>query len=157
MFFRPFNLISFINLFTVKVLSLIAAIFTTIYVPWGYQLFIVAIELIVIEVVLLICYITEYCQMRQTLMKKPQYFKVDPKSVERLRVMGGVDDDLSDQDPDESLIAFGEEGASFKKMKVQPKSRMTNNVHTMEKVLSQMQKKQHARELGMDTVKEIDT
>ena len=61
MFFRPFNLISFINLFTVKVLSLIAAIFTTIYVPWGYQLFIVAVELIVIEVVLLICYITEYC------------------------------------------------------------------------------------------------
>ena len=73
MFFRPYNLISIINMFTVKVLCLIAAIFTTIYVPWGYQLFIVAIELIVIEVVLLICYITEYCMWRNTLMKEPDY------------------------------------------------------------------------------------
>ena len=96
MFFRPFNVISFLNLFTVKVLCLVAAIFATVYVPLGYQLFITAIELIVIEIVLLICYITEYCQMRETLMKKPEYLKVARREVDKLRVMGGIDDDLSD-------------------------------------------------------------
>ena len=42
--------------------------------------------------------------MRETLMKKPAYFKVERREVDKLRVMGGIDDDLSDQDPDESLI-----------------------------------------------------
>ena len=108
MFFRPFNLVSFINLFTVKTLSLIGACFTIVYVSWGYQLFIVACEMIVIQVVLLICYIVEYCQMRATLMKKPKYFTVERKEVDRLRVMGGLEDDLSDDhDPDENLIAIG--------------------------------------------------
>ena len=70
--------------------------------------------------------------MRNTLMKKPAYFKVDPKSVERLRVMAGADESWSDQDPDESLIAFGDSGANFKKIeRVAPKSRMLNNVHEL--------------------------
>jgi hypothetical protein len=72
--------------------------------------------------------------------------------------MAGADDEnWSDQDPDESLIAFGEEGANFKKIdRVAPKSRMKNNVHELEKVLNNMHKKEYARERGMDTFKEID-
>ena len=88
-------------------------------------------------------------------MKKPLYFKVERKEVDKLRVMGGMDDDLSDQDPDESLINIGNEGASFKQ-RVPPKNRLVNNVHSMEKLLSSMHKKQLAKDHGMDTVKEID-
>lgn len=157
MFFRPFNLISFINLFTVKVLTLIAACFTTVYVSWGYQLFIVACEMIVIQLVLLLCYIAEYCQMRVTLMKKPKYFTVERKEVDRLRVMGGLEDDLSDDhDPDENLIAIGQESHHFKHERPQPKNRLVYNVNTMEKLLTSLQKREYAKEHGMDTFKEID-
>ena len=107
MFLRPYNLVSFVNLFTVKVLSLVAAVFATVYVPWGYQLFIAAVEMVVVQVVLLICYVIEYCTMKEANVKKPSGYLIDKKSVDRLRVMAGADDEFSDSDPDDSLVAFG--------------------------------------------------
>jgi len=58
---------------------------------------------------MLCLYVTEYCQMRSTLLKQKANWKVDAKQVDRLKVMGGYDEDLSDdgQDPDEHMRKEG--------------------------------------------------
>ena len=59
-------------------------------------------EFLVIEVVMILLYVIEYCQMRDNLLKRKANWKVDAKQVDRMKVNAGFEDDLSedDQDPD---------------------------------------------------------
>ena len=60
-FFTPLNLASFLNLLVVKLVCMVACIFGIYYVSWGYQLMMECFEFLIIEVIMLALYITEYC------------------------------------------------------------------------------------------------
>ncbi len=68
-FYAPFNLSSLLNLVLVKLVALFACVFGLYYVRWGYQLLIECLELLFIEILILVLYVIEYFQMRQTLLK----------------------------------------------------------------------------------------
>ena len=53
-------------------------------------------EGLAMEIVMLILYVWEYCQMRNSLLQCKASWKVDAKQVDRMKVMGGLDDDLSE-------------------------------------------------------------
>jgi len=60
-FYRPFNLTSLFAIVTVTLPVIVSSIIALIYVRFGYQLYITAIEMLVIEVCLVILQVTEYC------------------------------------------------------------------------------------------------
>ena len=93
--------------------------------------------------------------MRNTLMKKKAAWAVDAKQVDRMKVMAGFDDDLSedDQDPDEYMA---KEGQHLEKVRKELKPKALKTIHTMEKVLAGILVKRHAKEEGfINTRQEI--
>ena len=76
--------------------------------------------------------------------------------MERLRVMGGFEDDLSedDQDPDEYMTKKGQKLEMTRK-ELKPKALKT--IHTMEKVLAQLLVKRNTLSaVEVDTVHEVE-
>lgn len=148
-FYTPLNLASLINLLLVKLICMVACIFGIYYITWGYQLLIECFEFLVIQVVMLLLSVTEYCQLRNSLMvkKKAAWKGVDKNQVERLRVMGGYEDDLSDdgQDPDEYMTRKGKKLDMVRK-EMKPKALKT--IHTMEKVLASLLVKRQTLKAG---------
>jgi len=90
-------------------LCIVGCIFGIYYLAWGYQLLIECVEFLIIEVVMIVLYVIEYCQMRDNLLKRKANWKVDAKQVDRMKVNAGFEDDLSDdgQDPDEYMTKSG--------------------------------------------------
>ena len=78
-FFTPLNIASFMKLLLVKIVCMAACIFGIIYIDWGYQALIECIEFLIIEVIMLCLYVTEYFQMRSTLLNQKVGWKVDAK------------------------------------------------------------------------------
>lgn len=76
MFYRPFNLTSLFAIITVTLPLIVASIIGLIYVRWGYQLYITCIEMLVIEFLLVVLQITEYCQQK---FANKTYYKVTKK------------------------------------------------------------------------------
>ena len=106
--------------------------------------------------------VTEYCQMREQLMKrKPSDWKnIDRKKVDRMRVMGGFEDDLSedDQDPDAYMK---QEGKKLDQIRKEAKPKALKTIHTMEKVLASLLVKRNRLQgsdlgVGGDTVHEVE-
>lgn len=60
-FYRPFNLTSLFAIVTVTLPAIVASAIGLIYVRFGYQLYITCIELLVIEFLLIVLQVTEYC------------------------------------------------------------------------------------------------
>lgn len=77
--------------------------------------------------------------MRSYLMQRKQsaWKDVDRDKVERLRVMGGFEDNLSedDQDPDEYMT---KEGKHLEQIRKEIKPKALKTIHTMEKVLASL-------------------
>jgi len=79
-FYTPLNVASWINLLIVMLLCLVACFFGVYYVSWGYQLCVECLELIIIEIVMLILSVVEYCQMRsEGRMDRTPNWQVDAK------------------------------------------------------------------------------
>lgn len=48
---------------------------------------------------MLVLSVVEYCQKRKELMQQKKYFKVQPKTLDRIGVSAGIDDfDVDDDD-----------------------------------------------------------
>ena len=151
-FFQPLSLASFINLCLVMLICCIACVFGIYYVAWGYQLLIECIEFLIIELLMIILYIVEHCQLKTDHAKA--VWKGDAKQVDRMKVNAGFEDDLSedDQDPDAYMV---HEGPNKARKELKPKALKT--IHTMEKVLAQLLVKKNAIEGGFEnTVQEIE-
>ena len=105
------------------------------------------------EIILLMFYVWEYCQMRNTLLKRKASWKVDAKQVDRMKVMGGFDDDLSedDQDPDEYMT---KEGTHLEKVRKELKPKALKTIHTMQKVMATMLVKRRALEEGYENTRQ---
>ena len=82
----------------VKLVCMVACLFGCYYVSWGYQLLLECFEFLVIELVLLILYVCEYCQLRndETVMKRKPVWPVNAKEIDRMKVMAAFEEDLSD-------------------------------------------------------------
>ena len=62
--------------------------------------------------------------------------------------MGFAEDELSEQDPDDDLIYGGDYAAARERKNVKPKALKT--IHQMEKLLTQLQKREYANERGFE-------
>ena len=152
-FFTPLNIASFLNLFLVMLLCIVGCLFGIYYLAWGYQLLIECVEFLIIEVVMIILYVIEYCQMRDNLLKRKANWPVDAKQVDRMKVNAGFEDDLSDdgQDPDEYMT---KSGLQLDKIRKDVKPKALKTIHTMEKVLCQLLVKKHAMAEGYANTRE---
>ena len=150
-FYTPLNLASFINLFLPELISIVACIFGMYYVAWGYQLLIECFEFLIIEVIMLLLCIIEYCQKRHTLMKKKAAWKVQPKQIQQAKVNAGVADDFydeDDQDPDEHT------GLNIQKDRKDVKAKSLKTIDTMQKLLATKLVKRKAQVDGYENTRQ---
>lgn len=63
-FYRPFNLTSLFAIVTVTLPAIVASAIGLLYVRFGYQLYITCVEMLIIQGLLIVLQVTEYCQQK---------------------------------------------------------------------------------------------